>query len=339
MHPALAPMLGYDEPGLAGMGAEGAVAQPVPGQSFAGGGRDMTEGGDGLVGECPDGRAGLWLPVGFGNRDGDVVESWACTLPAGFTERLVGDAEALRAEAAEQAASDQGMLVEAGRVMVDGRPAFRRIVRLPAGAIAAAVYVADLVVPVGDELGVQITVSCGALSDLLAPPTSTGIHQRAREDRPHLRAGRASGPMGTKTPRLGLTAAREQAGHTQVTLAEALGVLPQTVSYWETGAKTPRVRIRPRLAAVLGISLEQLDRLIRGEAFHLPGAGQVAGPGAAQWVIDVAGLPRRPYPPVPIPATALMLSAASSEDGLSRARRRLTEITPAVRIVAHAART
>jgi transcriptional regulator with XRE-family HTH domain len=229
------------------------------------------------------------------------------------------------------------MLVEADRVMVDGRPAFRRIVRLPAGAIAAAVYVAEHVVPVGDELGVQITVSCGALSDLLAPPI--GAHQRAHDDRPHPRAGRTPGQMGTKTPRLGLAAAREQAGHTQVTLAEALDVLPQTVSYWETGAKTPRARIRPAFAAALGISLEQLDRLIRGEAFHLPGAPQMAGPGAAQWVIDVAGLPRRPYPPVPIPATALMLSAASSEDGLSRARRRLTEITPAVRIVAHAART
>jgi DNA-binding XRE family transcriptional regulator len=292
----------------------------------------MAAGEDASVDDQPAGHAGSWQPIGFGNPDGDVVECWACPLPAGFVERLEGDVEALRVETAEGAASGRGVLVEANRVTVDGRPALRRIVRLPAGVISSAVYVAEQVVPVGDEVGLEITVSCGALSDPLAG--SFGRRQRPQERQRLPREVRVGGKVGTKTPRLGLAAARERAGHTQATLAAAVGVLTQTVSYWETGAKGPRARYRSPLAMALGISLEDLDRLIRGEAFHPPGVTQIAGPGAEHWVMDVACLPRRPYSEVPLPATALMFSAASSEDGLSRARRILAEISPAIRIIA-----
>ncbi|HZB32411.1 MAG TPA: hypothetical protein VE465_19795 [Streptosporangiaceae bacterium] len=108
-----------------------------------------------------------WWPVGFGNRDGDVVQAWACPLPADFADRLEKDEEGLRQETAEQAAAEGGRLIEANRVMVDGRPAFRRIVRLPSGAFPAAVYVAALVVPLDSDVGVEITVTCGAIGDLL----------------------------------------------------------------------------------------------------------------------------------------------------------------------------
>jgi hypothetical protein len=75
---------------------------------------------------------------------------------------------------AAQAAADGGKLIEADRVMVDGRPAFRRIVRLSTDTFPTAVYVAGLVVPLADNIGVEITVTCGALGELLGgrPPGS-----------------------------------------------------------------------------------------------------------------------------------------------------------------------
>lgn len=111
--------------------------------------------------------AAPWWPVGFANRDGDVVQVWSCPLPADFAARLERDQEGLRREVAEQAAAQGGKLIEAHRVMVNGRPAFRRIVGLPADALPTAVYVAALVVPIGDDVGVEITVTCGAIGDLL----------------------------------------------------------------------------------------------------------------------------------------------------------------------------
>lgn len=108
-----------------------------------------------------------WWAMGFGNRDGDVVQAWSCALPADFAVRLEKDPEGLRQEVAELAAADGGELIEADRVTVDGRSAFRKIVRLPAGAFPAGVYVAALVVPLGGDIGVEVTITCGAIGDLL----------------------------------------------------------------------------------------------------------------------------------------------------------------------------
>ena len=108
-----------------------------------------------------------WWAMGFGNRDGDIVQAWSCPLPADFVDRLEKDEEGLRREAAARAAAKGGRLIEADRVIVDGRPAFRRIVRLPADAFPTAVYVAALMVPLDGDNGVEITVTCGALGELL----------------------------------------------------------------------------------------------------------------------------------------------------------------------------
>lgn len=112
--------------------------------------------------------AARWRAVGFGNRDGDVVQAWSCPLPADFADRLEKDQEGLRREVAEQAAASGGRLIEADRVLVGGRPAFRRIVRLPFAAFPTAVYVAGLVVILDGDIGVEITVTCGAIGDLLS---------------------------------------------------------------------------------------------------------------------------------------------------------------------------
>src|SRR3954447_2503397 len=108
-----------------------------------------------------------WWAMGFGNRDGDVVQAWSCALPADFAARLEKDPDGLRQEVAELAAAAGGELIEADGLMVDGRSAFRKIVRLPAGGFPTGVYVAALVVPLNGDIGVEITVTCGAIGDLL----------------------------------------------------------------------------------------------------------------------------------------------------------------------------
>jgi hypothetical protein len=123
-----------------------------------------------VEGELREPAAAPWWPVGFANRDGDVVQVWSCPLPADFVDRLERDQEGLRREVAELVAAAGGKLIEAHRVMVNGRPAFRRIVRLPGDAFPTAVYVAALVVPIGGDVGVEITVTCGAIGDLLGVP-------------------------------------------------------------------------------------------------------------------------------------------------------------------------
>jgi transcriptional regulator with XRE-family HTH domain len=67
------------------------------------------------------------------------------------------------------------------------------------------------------------------------------------------------------TPRPGLAEARKRAGHTQATLAERIGISKHTISQWETGNNTPSPRHRLKLAPALSVSLEELDRLIKGD--------------------------------------------------------------------------
>ncbi|TDD85587.1 XRE family transcriptional regulator [Actinomadura darangshiensis] len=74
------------------------------------------------------------------------------------------------------------------------------------------------------------------------------------------------------TPRRRLAVARKRASHTQVSLAEEIGVDKTTVSRWERGATEITDRHRPRLAAALTISLAELDRLLDPSAGHGPSA-------------------------------------------------------------------
>lgn len=67
------------------------------------------------------------------------------------------------------------------------------------------------------------------------------------------------------TPRPGLADARKRAGFNQEAFAEEVGVTKHTISQWETGATGINSRRRPVIAAALGISLAELDRLIKGE--------------------------------------------------------------------------
>lgn len=58
---------------------------------------------------------------------------------------------------------------------------------------------------------------------------------------------------------------RETAGLTQTALAEKVGVSQQAVSFWETGERYPRTADLPRLASVLGVTVDELLREQRGE--------------------------------------------------------------------------
>ncbi len=55
-------------------------------------------------------------------------------------------------------------------------------------------------------------------------------------------------------------------GHSQTTLAKALGVTRQTVSRWECGILKPAAWTRPRLARTLNVTLDQLECLITAAA-------------------------------------------------------------------------
>ena len=144
------------------------------------------------------------------------------------------------------------------------------------------------------------------------------------------------------TRRPGLAQARKLAGFNQEAFAEELGVTKHTVSQWETGATGINAKRRPAIAAVLGISLAELDRLIRGEPlssladFPPPGRIVLETPNGREnwWLIDAARLPRRPYTAVPPPATGLLLSADQGQGGLSRARRIMERLMPTIRITA-----
>jgi DNA-binding XRE family transcriptional regulator len=275
-----------------------------------------------------------WSPMAFGNPDGSVVECWACTLPVNFTEQLAADLDGLRQQAANQISRSNGRLIDADKEMVDGRPAFRRVVHLGVGAFPIAAYVAELVVPLSRGIGLQVTVTCGALGGLPHTPgqhpvPSHGATRSTKKDGAH---PPTPGGNNARVPRPGLAEARRKAGHNQETLAAVLGVDKQTVSSWETGSKEPRETRRSRYAEELGISLAELDRLIRGEPLMPPGATVAGGPGSATWIIDVDKLPRRLYPDVPIPAATHMLRTTTGVDGLSWARQILDEVAPAIRI-------
>ncbi|MGB6164834.1 MAG: helix-turn-helix transcriptional regulator [Pseudonocardiaceae bacterium] len=65
-----------------------------------------------------------------------------------------------------------------------------------------------------------------------------------------------------KAKRHALAQRRAIQGHSQETLARALGVEPTTVGRWERGETSPQPWLRPKLADALAVSLEELDQLL-----------------------------------------------------------------------------
>ena len=53
----------------------------------------------------------------------------------------------------------------------------------------------------------------------------------------------------------------DSGGVTQETVAAALGVLPQTVSKWETGATAPDIALLPAISAYFGVTIDELFAL------------------------------------------------------------------------------
>lgn len=58
--------------------------------------------------------------------------------------------------------------------------------------------------------------------------------------------------------------AREKSGLTQQDLAKALDIDQSAVCRWETGETQPRAKLLPRLAEILGCTV---DELLRRDAF------------------------------------------------------------------------
>lgn len=66
--------------------------------------------------------------------------------------------------------------------------------------------------------------------------------------------------------------ARERLGWSQADLARRMHVAQPTVSSWEAGKKSPRVKIMARLAGILGVSFEWLST---GRGEMTPSVGAV----------------------------------------------------------------
>lgn len=60
--------------------------------------------------------------------------------------------------------------------------------------------------------------------------------------------------------RIDIRSLREAAGITQKQLAEKMGCVKSNVTNWETGVSLPRTADLPRLAAVLGVTVDELLR-------------------------------------------------------------------------------
>jgi transcriptional regulator with XRE-family HTH domain len=97
--------------------------------------------------------------------------------------------------------------------------------------------------------------------------------------------------------RVQLAARRKAVGFSQDQLAEQLGVDRSTIARWESGVTEPQPWMRPRLARVLAVSVEQLGKLL-AEASTTTGEGDterldytLTHPGSAD-VVTVAQLRR-----------------------------------------------
>lgn len=131
--------------------------------------------------------------------------------------------------------------------------------------------------------------------------------------------------------RPGLADARKRAALSQEELGERVGVHEKTVSKWEQGKQGVHPDHRLPLARALQITLPELDRLIRGETLQPSRVVLIAdGEPGTRWPLDIDRLPRRSFEWVPPAAFVPLIN--SSDDGLERARRHLSQIISAIRI-------
>jgi transcriptional regulator with XRE-family HTH domain len=103
-----------------------------------------------------------------------------------------------------------------------------------------------------------------------------GLTEGELEGRPYTRSvPRRAAPSKGSRPKQGarLLALRTAAGLTQIQLAEQLGVPHSNIAFWEWSDKPPRSDLLPRLARLLGCSVDDI----------------LGDPGGA-------GTPRRPGP-------------------------------------------
>ncbi len=81
-----------------------------------------------------------------------------------------------------------------------------------------------------------------------------------------------------KAKRHALAERREIVGHSQETLARALGMEVTTIGRWERGETSPQPPSRPKLADALEISLEELDHMLaEGQPVETVVASDAAG--------------------------------------------------------------
>jgi transcriptional regulator with XRE-family HTH domain len=93
--------------------------------------------------------------------------------------------------------------------------------------------------------------------------------------------------------RAGLVSARKAAGHTQEDVAAVLHVDRSTVIRWEAGDHAPLPYLRPKLARLLGLSPEQLQKLIDDDSDGGPDANGASADAevAFDWLDQHAGWP------------------------------------------------
>jgi transcriptional regulator with XRE-family HTH domain len=102
--------------------------------------------------------------------------------------------------------------------------------------------------------------------------------------------GYAGGMARKERPPLGqrLTELRQAAGLTQTQLAGRIGVHPSNVGFWELSGTPPRGEVLPKMAEVLGVSIDALLGIIP------PKPKKQAAKGRLQLVFESASkLPRR----------------------------------------------
>jgi transcriptional regulator with XRE-family HTH domain len=112
---------------------------------------------------------------------------------------------------------------------------------------------------------------------------------------------------------------RRVVGLSQERLAEAVGVDRKTVARWETTGSWPQPQQRPRLAKALGVSMEQLQELLRMEGPPVRRRRLLAAGGAAAAGTVLPGPPRI--------AQALDIVTSNGADTIGIAVESLTDLT------------
>lgn len=80
---------------------------------------------------------------------------------------------------------------------------------------------------------------------------------------------------------LTLKAARESLGLSQTTLAKQAGIAQSTVSALETGVYAGSMESLPKVAAVLGLTLDEVWRMVQAKRFERAADGENNAPADA----------------------------------------------------------